>query len=102
MRAETSATSASAGVTTAPAPLAGVRVLDFGHVFAGPFCTRCLADLGAEVLHVETRGRQPAARPAPPPGAPADSRGGGGEAGRSAYAHRNKLSVTIDLKNPSG
>jgi crotonobetainyl-CoA:carnitine CoA-transferase CaiB-like acyl-CoA transferase len=85
-----------------PAPLDGVRVLDFGHVFAGPFCTRCLADLGAEVLHVETRGRQSAPRPAPPPGAPASVRGGSGEAGRAASTFRNKLSVTIDLKNPAG
>jgi crotonobetainyl-CoA:carnitine CoA-transferase CaiB-like acyl-CoA transferase len=100
MKADTSEKTASAGVTTAP--LDGVRVLDFGHVFAGPFCTRCLADLGAEVLHVETRGRQAAPRPAPQPGAPANPRGGGGEAGRAAYAYRNKLSVTIDLKTPAG
>lgn len=102
MKLETSEKSAPSGATTSPAPLDGVRVLDFGHVFAGPFCTRCLADLGAEVLHVETRGRQPAPRPAPAPDAPADHRGGGGEAGRSAYAHRNKLSITIDLKTPAG
>ncbi|MEO5899260.1 MAG: CoA transferase, partial [Ilumatobacteraceae bacterium] len=35
-------------------PLAGIRVIDFTHVLAGPFATRLFADLGAEVLKVQT------------------------------------------------
>ncbi|MGH7963024.1 MAG: CoA transferase, partial [Candidatus Binatia bacterium] len=51
-------------------PLEGVRIADFSWVWAGPFCSLQLAHLGAEVIRVESRARQDAARRLPlgPPG----------------------------------
>jgi crotonobetainyl-CoA:carnitine CoA-transferase CaiB-like acyl-CoA transferase len=70
-------------------PLVGLRVLEIGHYIAAPFCTRILADLGAEVIKVE-----------PPGGDP--FRGWGASVdGHSVWfsVHgRNKLSVVLDLK----
>src|SRR3984885_7776786 len=70
-------------------PLVGLKVLEIGHYIAAPFCTRILADLGAEAIKVE-----------PPGGDP--FRGWGASVdGHSVWfsVHgRNKLSVVLDLK----
>ena len=40
-------------------PLVGLKVLEIGHYIAAPFCTRILADLGAEVIKLEPPGGDP-------------------------------------------
>ena len=77
------------------APLAGIRVLDFTHVLAGPFCTRLLADLGADVVRVESS-KHPD-HPWPSAYIAKDGR-------HASYlnTNRSKRSVAIDLKNPGG
>jgi formyl-CoA transferase len=70
-------------------PLVGLKVLEIGHYIAGPFCTRILADLGAEVIKVE-----------PPGGDPVRGWGAavnGNPVWFSVHG-RNKLSVVLDLK----
>jgi benzylsuccinate CoA-transferase BbsF subunit len=77
------------------APLAGIRVLDFTHVLAGPFCTRLLADLGAEVVRVESS-KHPD-HPWPSTFVSKDGR-------HASYlnTNRSKRSIAIDLKKEAG
>ncbi|HSR53131.1 MAG TPA: CaiB/BaiF CoA-transferase family protein [Acidobacteriota bacterium] len=80
-------------------PLRGVRVLDFSRVLAGPYCTMMLADLGADVIKVESpRGGDETRGWGPPYSGPPEER-------RSAYflsVNRNKRSLCLDLKSPEG
>ncbi len=40
-------------MSTQDLPLAGIKVVDYSHFLAGPFISRCLAQMGAEVIKVE-------------------------------------------------
>lgn len=94
-----------------PLPLEGVRVLDFSHVWAGPFCARLLGDMGAEVIKVEPISRydpergparlEPGARgriyPDGDPGQRPYNR-----AGRFNVYNRSKLGLTLDLRTQEG
>src|SRR5688572_29697384 len=75
-------------------PLAGVRVLELGSLIAGPFCSKTLADFGAEVIKVEPPGEGDPLR-----------RWRRLRNGVSLWWHvqsRNKRSVTCDLRKAEG
>ena len=83
-------------------PLKNIRVLDITRALAGPYCTMMLGDLGAEVIKVEAPGSGDESRSWGPPfvGKPY-----GPYPGESAYfiaVNRNKLSITVNLKNIDG
>ncbi len=84
-----------AGRQAGDAPLSGVRILDFGHVLAAPFCTRLLADLGADVVRVESSKH-------PDFPWPSSYRHPDGRHASYLNTNRNKRSVAIDLKHPEG
>ena len=76
---------------SAPPPLAGIRVLELTHYLAGPYCTLFLADLGADVIKIESPAHPDLGRGMP----------GCHVNGAPAYFHclnRNKRSVALDLK----
>ncbi len=77
-------------------PLAGIRVLEICNVAAGPFCALLLADLGADVIKLESPGAGDTLRAWPPHTGPENDR----LSENFASLNRNKRSVTLDLKNP--
>lgn len=75
--------------------LSGIRVLDLTQFLAGPFGSMLLGDMGAEVIKIEPPGRGDSMRQMPPHFLE----------GESAYflsINRNKRSVTLNLKDPTG
>ncbi|GIF00205.1 CaiB/BaiF CoA transferase family protein [Paractinoplanes rishiriensis] len=73
-------------------PLAGLLVADFSRILAGPYATMLLADLGAQVIKVESPGGDDTRTWMPPV-----------RDGVSTYylgINRNKRSIALDLKDP--
>jgi CoA:oxalate CoA-transferase len=73
------------------APLAGMRVLDFSIMLAGPYCARLLADVGADVIKIE-----------PPEGDDMRLRAPlrGGHSAYFGQLNAGKRSLALDLKSP--
>src|SRR5438105_3927785 len=91
---ETAPADGTFGAMSGPLPLEGVRILDFTHALAGPYCTLLLGDLGADVVKVE-----------PPEGDQSRRWGPPFVNGESSYfmsVNRNKRSVVLDLKSEKG
>ncbi|MBR0820191.1 CoA transferase [Bradyrhizobium liaoningense] len=75
-------------------PLTDLRVVDFTHFIAGPFCTMILADFGAEVIKIESPDGGDGFRQYPPHR--------DGEGAPYLWTNRNKDSVALDLKTEAG
>ena len=73
--------------------LHGVRVLDFTSMMAGPYCTRLLADLGAEVIKIEPL-KGDYMRYQPPLN--------GGSSRYFGHLNAGKKSIALDLKSEVG
>lgn len=73
-----------------PGPLASLKVLDFSTLLPGPFASLMLADMGAEVLRIESPTRPDLLRVLPPHDQ--------GTSASHAYLNRNKRSLALDLK----
>ena len=76
-----------------------VRVVEYGSLITAPYCSKLMADLGAEIIKVEKPGEGDAARRRQPflndiPGIE--------HSGLFLYLNANKLGVTLNLEKPAG
>src|SRR5881227_67285 len=74
--------------------LSGIRVVDLTRILSGPFCSMFLADMGADVIKIETPGE----------GDPVREQGEirNGFSFYFASFNRNKRSLTLDLRKSEG
>jgi crotonobetainyl-CoA:carnitine CoA-transferase CaiB-like acyl-CoA transferase len=75
--------------------LEGIKVLELGHIMAGPVCGRMLADMGADVVKVERVPNGDPSRSFVPPEID-------GESAAFMMLNRNKRGIAIDIKRPEG
>jgi crotonobetainyl-CoA:carnitine CoA-transferase CaiB-like acyl-CoA transferase len=75
-------------------PLSGIRIIEVGHMLAGPYCGMLLADLGADVIKIEPSGGDIARRVSPHAIGPHNA--------YFASLNRSKRSVVLDLGSAAG
>ena len=80
-------------------PLAGVRVTDFSWIGAGSYMSKLLADLGADVIKIESSGKLDSLRVSPPF---KDRIKGVNRSGYFSDRNTSKRSMTINVKTPLG
>jgi alpha-methylacyl-CoA racemase len=76
-------------------PLDGIQVLELVRVAPGAFCTMMLADMGAEVLKIETP-------PAEQPSEQAEQSVSAAQQAAFTFVNRNKRSIAVNLKHAEG
>ena len=74
----------AAGAQLSKGPLHGIRVLDFGFAVAGPFTSQVLADMGADVIKIDT-----------------EAKGGWGMNHMGMGVNKSKRHLALDAKNPA-
>ncbi len=89
----------TAKAKTGRLPLAGVRIADFSWVGAGSFTTKLFADMGADVIKIESSQRLDSLRGLGPF---KDKVRGVNRSGYFADRNTNKRSITINLKSAQG
>lgn len=89
-------------MTTQPAALSHLKVLDLSRVLAGPWCTQMLADLGADVIKVERPGAGDDTRHWGPPFLKDADGNDTTEATYFTACNRNKRAITLDMAQPEG
>jgi len=82
-------------VTPPVGPLDGLRVIELGHIMAGPVCGLMLADMGADVIKVERVPEGDPTRGFRPPDID-------GESAAFMMLNRNKRGIAVDLKTDGG
>ena len=73
-------------------PLSGLKILDFSTLLPGPYASMMLADLGAEVVRIESPDREDIVRSMQPQIE--------GQSATFRYLNRGKRSIALDLKHP--
>ena len=82
-----------------PSALKGVRILEFCTTISGAYCTKLMADLGAEVIKIEAPGLGDAARRKPPF---ANDEPDPEKSGLFIYINTSKYGITLDPGKPEG